>query len=64
MPYPCVPKLAMELQSPEMLLNMSEGKQFLDARGIKLKPGSGNGRHIYDSQKPILKVNGPTLWIQ
>ncbi len=58
MPYPCVPKLAMELQSPEMLLSMSEGKQFLDARGIKLKPCPDNGRHIDDSQKPILEVKG------
>lgn len=33
MPYPCVSKLAMELHSSDMLLSISEGKRFLDARG-------------------------------
>ncbi len=56
-PYPCVSKLAMELKSPDMLLSLSEGKRFLDTRGIKLKPGDGNGRQPYAGQKPVLEVN-------
>ena len=55
-PYPCVSKLAMELKSPDMLLSLGEGKRFLDARGIKLKPNDGNGHRPYDGQKPILEV--------
>jgi energy-coupling factor transport system ATP-binding protein len=46
----------MELHSSDMLLSISEGKRFLDARGIRLKPGSGNGRYVDDGQKPILAV--------
>lgn len=57
-PYPCVSKLAMELKSPDMLLSLGEGKRFLDARGIKLKPGDGNGHRLYDGQKPVLEVKG------
>lgn len=56
MPYPCVSRLAMELRSPGMLLSMEEGKKFLDERGVRLKPGSGNGRHIDEGLKPVLEI--------
>lgn len=56
MPYPCVSKLAMELRSPEMLLSLDEGKRFLDASGIRLKPGSGNGHDLFEDNKPVLDV--------
>lgn len=58
MPYPCVSRLAMELRSEKMLLNVDEGRQFLEARGIRLKPGSGNGRSIDGGAQPVLRVNG------
>jgi energy-coupling factor transport system ATP-binding protein len=58
MPYPCVSRLAMELQSPDMLLSLDEGKRFLDARGVSLKPGEGNGRYPFENGKPILEVKG------
>jgi energy-coupling factor transporter ATP-binding protein EcfA2 len=56
MPYPCVSKLAMELKSEQMLLSLEEGRSFLNARGIKLKPGSGNGSTIDNGLKPVLDV--------
>jgi energy-coupling factor transport system ATP-binding protein len=56
MPYPCVSKLAMELRSEEMLLNIAEGRAFLSARDIKLKPRSPNGQAIDMSLKPVLDV--------
>jgi energy-coupling factor transport system ATP-binding protein len=56
MPYPCVSKLAMELRSEEMLLNVAEGRAFLSARDIKLKPGAPNGQAIDMSLKPVLDV--------
>lgn len=57
MPYPCVSRLAMELNSDRMLLSIDEGRRFLEARGIRLKPGSGNGRNIDSEAKPVLQVN-------
>ncbi|BAI61377.1 ABC transporter ATP binding protein [Methanocella paludicola SANAE] len=58
MPYPCVSRLAMEFGSEKMLLSVDEGRQFLEARGIRLKPGSGNGRSIDGGAQPVLQVNG------
>ena len=56
MPYPCVSKLAIELRSDDMLLNIAEGRAFLNARDIRLKPGSANGSSIDMSLKPVLDV--------
>ena len=58
MPYPCVPRLAIELGSESMLLSMEEGKRFLDFRGVRLMPSSGNGRRDSAGLKPILEVKG------
>ena len=57
MPYPCVSRLAVELKSPEMLLSMEEGRKYLSAAGIVLKPGSGNGSTTATSEAPILEIN-------
>jgi energy-coupling factor transport system ATP-binding protein len=56
MPYPCVSRLAMELRSDEMLLNMDEVRRFLSSRGIRLRPGPENGRAIEGGAKPLLEV--------
>ncbi len=56
MPYPCVSRLAMEFNSEKMLLSVEEGRKFLEARGIRLRPGSGNGRSIDAGAQPVLQV--------
>ncbi len=56
MPYPCVSRLAMELESPEMLLGVDECRRFLQERAVTLKPDTGNGHSIDDGLKPILQL--------
>ncbi len=57
MPYPCVSRLAIELKSERMLLSLDEGRKFLEARGIRLKPGSNNGTGADTGARPVLQVN-------
>jgi len=58
MPYPCVSRLAVELKSPEMLLSMEEGIQYLSAAGVKLKPCSDGHDSVSASADPVLDING------
>ncbi len=56
MPYPCVPMLAMELGSDSMLLNLSEGRQFLNARQVRLALAPASGRAALDGAPVLLDV--------
>lgn len=56
MPYPCVSRLAIELKSPKMLLNLNEGRQYLAERGIKLSSDNNTDSRPAPNASPVLEV--------